>query len=181
MGPGKLFVKPARCGSSLGITAVPADTTVCPALETAFAYDTAALVEEFVPHRELVLGVVGHDELVVSPPGECRPVGDLYTYEEKYLLGNPGFQCPADIGPDITAAARDLAVRAYRACGCSGFARVDLFIDLRTGRLLVNEINTIPGMTDASVFPMIMKAAGWPYPRLLQELLRTRRPHTRSR
>jgi D-alanine-D-alanine ligase len=174
LGPGKLFVKPARGGSSLGVTPVPAAADVRSALETAFAYDTAALVEEFVPHRELVLGVVGNDDLVVSPPGECRPVGDLYTYEAKYRLGNPRFRCPADLDPDLTGAARELAVRAFRAGGCSGFARVDLFLDLRDGRLLVNEINTIPGMTDVSVFPTIMAAAGWPYPRLLQEMLATR-------
>lgn len=174
LGPGQLFVKPARGGSSLGITAVPADTKVGPALEAAFAFDTSALVEEFVPHRELVVGVVGNDDLVVSPPGECRPVGGLYTYEEKYRLGNPGFRCPAEIDSETTEAARSLAVQAYRASGCSGFARVDLFLDVRTGRLLVNEINTIPGMTDVSVFPRVMDAAGWPYPRLLQEILRTR-------
>lgn len=173
LGPGKLFVKPARGGSSLGITAVPSDAKVGPALEAAFVFDTAALVEEFVPHRELVVGVVGNDDLFVSPPGECRPVGDLYTYEEKYRLGNPGFRCPADLDPATTEAARSLAVRAYRASGCSGFARVDLFLDLRTGGLLVNEINTIPGMTAVSVFPTIMDAAGWSYPRLLQEILAT--------
>jgi D-alanine-D-alanine ligase len=173
LGSGKLFVKPTRGGSSLGISAVAEAGPVGPALEAAFMYDTSAVVEEFIPHRELVVGVVGADDLVISPPGECRPVGDLYTYEEKYRLGNPGFRCPADLDADTTGAARNLAARAYRASGCSGFARVDLFLDRRTGQLLVNEINTIPGLTEVSVFPKVMQAAGWPYPRLLQELLRT--------
>jgi D-alanine-D-alanine ligase len=178
LGAGLLFVKPARSGCSLGISAVDDDTTMHRALETAFAFDTFAVVEEFVPHRELVIGVVGDcDDVVVSPPGECIAIGDLYTYEEKYHLGNPGFTCPADLDADTTTAAQSLAAEAYRATGCSGFARVDLFVDRRTGGLLVNEINTIPGLTDVSVFPKVMSAAGWDYPRLLTELYRTRRVH----
>jgi D-alanine-D-alanine ligase len=180
LGPGQLFVKPARGGSSLGISTAHDDAALQRALEVAFAFDTFAVVEEFVPHRELVIGVVGNDDdLVVSPPGECIAIGDLYTYEEKYRLGNPGFTCPAELNSDTTDAARSLAARAYRSAGCSGFARVDLFIDRRTGGLLVNEINTIPGLTDVSVFPKVMLAAGWQYPRLLDELYRVSRSRDR--
>jgi D-alanine-D-alanine ligase len=116
----------------------------------------------------------------VSPPGECIPVGDLYTYAEKYKLGNPGFRCPADVDPATAAQARRLAADAYRAAGCRVFARVDLFIDRRDARMLVNEINTIPGMTGVSVFPKVMHAAGLAYPDLLAELYSLGRAENRQ-
>ncbi|MBV7706805.1 D-alanine--D-alanine ligase [Nocardia nova] len=168
------FVKPVRGGSSLGIGRVEALSDLEPALDEAFRWDSAALVEELVPHRELVLGVVGPaaGSLVVSPAGECVPVGDLYTYEEKVRLGNPLFACPAPIGPAIAKRAKELAVDAFTALGCSTFARVDLFLDQRTGALLVNEVNTIPGLTEVSVFPKVMREAGFDYPQLLTELTR---------
>jgi hypothetical protein len=136
LGTGPLFVNPARGGSSLGISAVHDDATLHHALEIVFAFDAFdafAVVEEFVPDCELVIGVVDHDDdLVVSPPGECVAVGNLYTHEEKCGLGSPGFTCPAELDAATTKAAPSLAVAAYRAAGCSGFARVDLFVDQRT-------------------------------------------------
>ncbi|WP_328435885.1 D-alanine--D-alanine ligase [Nocardia puris] len=169
------FVKPVRGGSSLGIGRVDSEGDLATALREAFRWDSAALVEEAIPHRELVVGVVGDaggSSLVVSPAGECVPVGDLYTYEEKVRLGNPLFACPAPIDQVTAAGARELAVGAFTALGCSVFARVDLFLDERTGSLLVNEVNTIPGLTEVSVFPKVMGAAGWDYPKLLTELAR---------
>ncbi|MET8779038.1 D-alanine--D-alanine ligase family protein [Nocardia sp. NPDC004654] len=175
VGPLPWFVKPARGGSSLGIGRVLSVDGLGTALAEAFRWDSAALVEEAIPHRELVLGVVGKaDEapLMVSPAGECVPVGDLYTYEEKVRLGNPLFACPAPISQATAAQARQLAIDAFTALGCSVFARVDLFLDERTDTLLVNEVNTIPGLTVVSVFPKVMGAAGWDYPKLLTELTR---------
>ncbi|MBF6397893.1 D-alanine--D-alanine ligase [Nocardia cyriacigeorgica] len=173
VGPLPWFVKPARGGSSLGIGRVESSGELAAALGEAFRWDSAALVEEMVPHRELVLGVVGSPgSLLVSPAGECVPVGDLYTYEEKVRLGNPLFTCPAPIDPDVAKRAEELAVEAFRVLGCSVFARVDLFLDSRTGDLLINEVNTIPGMTEVSVFPKVMRAAGLGYPQLLTELTR---------
>jgi D-alanine-D-alanine ligase len=169
---GPWFVKPGRAGSSLGIGVAASSGELQSALAEAFRFDTTALIEEFVPHRELVVGVVGVDELLVSPAGECLPIGDLYTYEEKYHLGNPRFTCPAQLDGELATRIRELATDAFRALGCSVFARVDLFVDQRTGRLLVNEVNTIPGMTESSVFPKVMEATGYRYAELLTELCR---------
>lgn len=161
-------------GSSLGIGRVDTEYDLTRALTEAFRWDTAALIEESVPHRELVVGVVGHagGRLVTSPPGECIAVGKLYTYEEKYRLGNPRFTCPAKIDNALAGRARELAAEAFRVLGCSIFARVDLFLDERTGDFVINEVNTIPGMTEVSVFPKVMRAAGFNYAELLDELCR---------
>jgi D-alanine-D-alanine ligase len=175
VGAAPWFVKPARGGSSLGVGRSGTKSSLRSALREAFRWDDAALVEEDIPHRELVLGVLGssgNGEVTVSVPGECVPVGDLYTYEEKYRLGNPGFVCPPDLPPHVVSRAADLAAEAYRALGCDVFARIDLFLDRRTDELLINEINTIPGLTEVSVFPKVMAASGYPYPHLLAELVR---------
>ncbi|MGH2395048.1 MAG: D-alanine--D-alanine ligase family protein, partial [Candidatus Limnocylindria bacterium] len=165
--------KPARGGSSLGIGRTDSTAGLHQALREALRWDEAALVEETIPHREMALGVMGgHQELVVSPPGECIPVGSLYTYEEKYHLGNPRFTCPASIDAGLAEEARELAADVFRVLGCAVFARVDLFLDERTGTWVVNEVNTIPGMTATSVFPNVMRAAGYTYPELLAELRR---------
>jgi D-alanine-D-alanine ligase len=172
VGPGPWFVKPACGGSSLGIGRADTPAALHAALAESFRWGDAAMVEEAVPHRELVLGLIGRNEVVVSPPGECIAVGSLYTYEEKYLLGNPRFTCPAQVDGPLTEQAQKLAATAFRELGCSVFARVDLFLDERTGQLLVNEVNTIPGMAATSVFPKVMRAAGYTYPELLAELCR---------
>lgn len=179
IGPYPWFVKPARGGSSLGIGRVDGDDDLGRALAGAFRWDTVALIEECVPHREMVLGVLGNETegLLVSPPGECVAVGSLYTYEEKYRLGNPRFRCPAEIDDVLTRRARAMAAEAFRVLGCSVFARVDLFLDVRTNDFLINEVNTIPGLTEVSVFPTVMRAAGLDYPQLLIELCRLAR-HT---
>jgi D-alanine-D-alanine ligase len=172
VGPGPWFVKPACGGSSLGIGRADTPMGLHEALVESFRWGDAALVEEAIPHRELVLGLIGRSEVVVSPPGECIAVGSLYTYEEKYLLGNPRFTCPAEVDGPLAEQAQKLATMAFRELGCSVFARVDLFLDERTGGLLVNEVNTIPGMAATSVFPKVMRAAGYSYPELLAELCR---------
>ena len=172
VGAGPWFVKPARGGSSLGIGRATSVPQLNDALMEALRWDDAALVEDAVPHREVVLGVLGARDPVISPPGECIAVGELYTYEEKYRLGNPLFTCPAALDDRQVEHARELAAAAFHALGCSVFARVDLFLDERTGEFLINEVNTIPGMTATSVFPKVMKAAGYGYRDLLAELCR---------
>lgn len=174
IGPFPWFVKPVRGGSSIGIGRVDSAAALGQALDEAFRWDTAALVEESVPHRELVIGVMGRNggKLTVSPPGECVAVGTLYTYEEKYRLGNPRFTCPAEVDGPLLDRARRLAAEAFLVLGCSILARVDLFLDQRTNDFLINEVNHIPGMTETSVFPKVMQAAGYSYPQLLRELCR---------
>jgi D-alanine-D-alanine ligase len=177
VGPFPWFVKPVCGGSSLGIGRAETEPDVGPALTEAFRWDSAVLIEESVPHREMVIGVLGNSGggLLVSPPGECIAVGPLYTYEEKYKLGNPRFTCPAEVDASLAFRARELAAEAFRALGCSVFARIDLFLDLRTDEFVINEVNTIPGLTEVSVFPKVMQAAGLSYPNLLSELCRLAR------
>jgi len=172
LGGGAWFVKPARSGSSIGVARVDYPHQFDQAVGGALRWDSVALVEEYIPHREFVVGVLGNDRLVLSPPGECIPVGHLYTYEEKYRLGNPRFTCPAELDQPTVKHLNKLSVRVYKALGCAVMARMDFFLDARDGRLLINEVNSTPGLTQTSVFPKVMAAAGYPYPDLLEELCR---------
>lgn len=170
-GAGPWFVKPARSGSSFGVTEVRAAEGLPAAVDEALRWDDTALIEEFVPHRELLVGVVGRgSRLTVSPPLECIQEGMVLGYAEKYLGGRLRFETPAGVGPEVIEQARRLAGQTYRALGCDIFARVDLFLDLRDGSLLVNEVNTVPGMTAQSAFAQLMSAAGLPFPALLENL-----------
>lgn len=171
LGASPWFVKPNRNGSSIGVSAVAESSQLPAAIEEALRWDDTALIEEYIPHREFLLGVVGSQaRLTVSPPLECIQSGETLDYEEKYLGGKLRFESPAGIGPEVIEEARRLATAAFTALGCQVFARVDLFLDTRDGSLLVNEVNTIPGMTAQSAFAQLMTAAGLPYPALLEEL-----------
>jgi D-alanine-D-alanine ligase len=170
IGGGPWFVKPNRSGSSIGVRAVGSLSQLPAAIEEALRWDDMALIEEFVPHRELLLGVVGTSErLTVSPPLECIQSGQVLDYEMKYH-GGLRFEPPAGLGPEVVEEARALAGAAFVALGCQVFARVDLFFDTRDGSLLVNEVNTVPGMTAQSAFAQLMTAVGLPYPVLLETL-----------
>ncbi|GAB6898742.1 D-alanine--D-alanine ligase family protein [Kineosporia succinea] len=171
IGAGPWFVKPNRSGSSIGVTAVERAADLPAAIDEALHWDDVALVEEFVPHRELLLGVVGTGEaLTVSPPLEAIQAGEFLDYTEKYRGGQLRFDPPAGVGPEVIERARQLATEAFEALGCEVFARVDLFLDTRDGSLLVNEVNTIPGMTAQSAFAQLMAQTGLPFGALLETL-----------
>jgi D-alanine-D-alanine ligase len=163
------FSKPARQGSSIGIRKVDDEDQLGPALEEAFAYDAVAVVEQGLDApRELEVGVLGHEDIEVTPPGEIRPSHEFYDFEAKYL-DDSELVVPAQLPDGVGEQIDDLARRAYRAIGCSGMARIDFFLD--DDRLLVNEINTIPGFTPNSMFPRLWDAEGLTYPRLIDRLL----------
>jgi len=171
IGTGPWFVKPNRSGSSIGVTAAAVPAELPAAIDEALRWDDTALIEDFVPHREFLLGVVGGEQqLTVSPPLECIQSGEVLDYEQKYRRGKLRFEPPAGVGPEVIAEARRLAAAAFSALGCQVFARVDLFLDTRDGSLLVNEVNTVPGMTAQSAFAQLMTAADLPYPALLETL-----------
>jgi D-alanine-D-alanine ligase len=175
IGAGPWFVKPNRSGSSIGAAAAATAAELPGAIEEAFHWDDTVMIETYVPHRELLLAVVGTDDhLTVSPPLECiHPAqvgGRVLDYEQKYRAGQLRFEPPAGTSPEVLQEARHLAAAAFRALGCQVFARVDLFLDTRDGSLLVNEVNTVPGMTAQSAFAQLMTAAGLPYPALLETL-----------
>ena len=163
------FSKPARQGSSIGIRKVDAVEQLEDALLEAFRYDEVAVVEQgLITPRELEVGVLGSGEVEVTAPGEIRPAHEFYDFDAKYL-DESELMVPAELPDGMRDEVSDLARRAYRAIGCRGMARVDLFLD--DGRLLVNEINTIPGFTPNSMFPRLWDAEGLPYPALIDRLL----------
>lgn len=170
--PLPLFVKPANLGSSVGITKVRAWKELNEAIRTAFLYDRKILVEEGIPAREIECSILGNDEPKASLPGEVIPFREFYDYRDKYIEGKTGFKIPADLTSEQIAEVQHLSLEAYRAIDCSGMARVDLFLDRRHGAFYVNEINTIPGFTEISMYPKLWEASGLPFSQLLDELIK---------
>ena len=165
------FVKPSNLGSSVGITKVKDRGATAAALETAFLYDGKAVVEKGIAGRELECSVLGNDAPEASVPGEVIPHREFYDYADKYLEGKTGFVIPACLPRATAARVRRLAVEAFRALDIRGLARVDFFLESRTGRLYVNELNTMPGFTAISMYPKLWEASGLPFPRLLDRLI----------
>ncbi len=165
------FVKPANLGSSVGITKVAAAAGLPAALALAFRYDAKALVEQGVGGRELECSVLGNAAPEASLAGEVIPFREFYDYDDKYNEGRTKFVIPAELPPRTMDRVRRLAVAAFRALGVSGMARVDFFLERRTNRLYVNELNTIPGFTEISMYPKLWAASGLPFPRLLERLV----------
>ena len=172
-----LFVKPARAGSSLGISRVDAAADLPAALEMAAAHDPKIVVEAGVVGREVecaVLGGRGGARPRASLPGEIvvtDPAHTFYDYQAKYFSSD-GVQliCPADLGAQVTAAVQDVAVRTFEALDCEGIARVDVFVT-DDGQVVVNEINTMPGFTPYSMYPTMWQVSGLGYTELVDELI----------
>jgi len=166
-----VFCKPARLGSSVGISRAVEEAALPDALDLALAHDEWALAEEAIVGREVEVGVLGNGaDLVVSPPGEIRYEGDWYDYETKYTPGRATVEIPAELPPEVTEAVREIARRAYVALRCAGMARIDFFVR-EDGSVVVSELNTIPGFTPTSAYPSLMAAAGVSYGELVRRLL----------
>ena len=165
------FAKPANGGSSIGITKVKADTDLSAAVEAALRFDDKVLVERGVDAREIEVSVLGNDAPEASMPGEIVAGGDWYDYEDKYRDQGSQLIIPAKLAKDKTEEIRKLAVAAFKAIGASGFARVDFFLERGTNRLYVNEINTIPGFTNISLYPKLWEATELKYSRLIERLV----------
>ena len=166
------FVKPANLGSSVGISKVTKRDEAELALVRAFRYDRKVIVEEGIKGREIECSVLGNDEPRASLPGEVIPYREFYDYRDKYLDGKTRFRIPADLPASVIREVQRLAVEAYLAVECSGMARLDFFLEDRTGKLYVNEINTIPGFTEISMYPKLWGVSGIPFGRLVEELIR---------
>jgi D-alanine-D-alanine ligase len=167
-----VFVKPARLDSSVGIAKVREAAELDAALDGAFAHDPLVIVEAFSAGTEVECAVMGLYEAEASVPGEVVLLkgAEWYDYEAKYTDGGVELQVPARI-PDAAAAdVRRLAVETFLRVGCAGLARVDFFVE-DGGRVLVNELNTLPGMTPTSAFPKLWEAAGVPWPQACDRLL----------
>ena len=176
-----VFVKPANMGSSIGVSRADDVDSVLEALATAARYDELLVVEEGIGSptervRELECGVLGNLSPRASVVGEIVPAADFYDYEDKYADGKALTVIPAEIDDETSRTVRELAVHTFRALRAEGMARVDMFLtpasDPAGSRLLVNEINTLPGFTPISMFPMLWRASGLEYPQLIDELVR---------
>jgi D-alanine-D-alanine ligase len=165
------FVKPANLGSSVGISKVKRAEDLPRALQIAARYDRKVIVERGLDVREVEVAVLGNDEPQASLPGEIVPSNEFYDYRAKYVDGQSALIIPANLSPEITQEVRRLAVEAFKAIDCSGLARVDFFIERGTNRVLVNEINTMPGFTAFSMYPKLWEATGIPYSELLDRLI----------
>jgi len=167
-----LFVKPANLGSSVGITKVADREATREAIELAFRYDQKILIEKGIRGRELECSVLGNDAPEASLPGEVVPHRDFYDYDDKYdKASKTVFHIPVRLPAPVVKAVRRMAVEAFAACECEGMARVDFFLETGSGGLYVNELNTIPGFTEISMYPKLWAASGLPFPRLLERLL----------
>jgi len=166
-----VFVKPARLGSSIGISRVTRPEDLAAAIEKGLRHDRRLVVERRIDAREIEIAVLGNEAPQASLPGEVVPGHEFYDYEDKYLDDACELLAPAPLTSEQTAEAQELAVAAYAMLGCQGMARVDLFLDREAGRLLVNEVNTIPGFTSISMYPRLWDLSGLPYGSLLDRLI----------
>jgi D-alanine-D-alanine ligase len=166
-----LFVKPATLGSSVGITKVKQLDEFAAAIEEALSYARKAVVERSIDDgREIEVAVLGNDDPVASVPGEIVPEGEFYDYRAKYIDQGARLDVPAKLPETITAEVQGLAVAAFRAIDAAGMARVDFFYR-EPDELIVNEINTIPGFTKISMYPMLWEASGLSYAELCDRLV----------
>ena len=167
-----VFVKPARSGSSRGTTKVKSDNEIAPAIEEAHRHDPRAMVEVAIKGREIECAVLEiNGKAHASVLGEIRvhEPHEFYDFEAKYLDGSTTFDVPANLAPEIARSISDAAVTAFEALGCEGLARVDFFLT-EDNQIIINELNTMPGFTSMSVFPMLWKATGKSYSEVITQL-----------
>jgi D-alanine-D-alanine ligase len=166
-----VFVKPANLGSSVGISKVKQRSELVPALFEAARYDRKLLVERAVDAREIEVALLGNDPIEASVVGEIRTRREWYDYEAKYVDEDTELLIPAPIDEATSRSARELAIAAVRILEGAGLARVDFLLDRHTGELFVNEVNSLPGFTEGSMYPRLWEASGLPYAALLDRLI----------
>ncbi len=166
-----LFVKPANSGSSVGIHKVTEAKTLGRALADACRYDTKLVVERGLDAREIEVAVLGNAHPEASLPGEILPARDWYDYEAKYVDEGTELSVPADLDPAQVDRLRELAVRAFQVLEGAGLGRVDFFLTRDTDDIFINEVNSLPGFTEVSMYPQMWEATGLPYPQLLDRLI----------
>ena len=166
-----LFVKPACLGSSVGISKVRSADELAPAIDEAARYDEKVLVERAVDARELEIAVLGNDEPAASVPGEIVPKAEFYDYASKYVDESTELLVPAPVPDAIVERMQQMALDAFRALEGQGLARVDFFLAKDGDELWINELNSLPGFTEGSMYPRLWEASGLPYPALLDRLI----------
>jgi D-alanine-D-alanine ligase len=167
-----LFVKPVCTGSSVGVKKVKKKELLAKAMGFAFQFDTRVMIEKAIDCREIECAVLGNENPTASVPGEIIPYHEFYSYEAKYIDPNgAALIIPADIDKTLAGKIRKIAVEGYMALGCSSMARVDFFLDKKTNKFYLNEINTLPGFTSISMYPKLWDATGLKYNDLLDKLI----------
>lgn len=164
-----VFIKPANAGSSVGVVKAKTAEEIKKGLEYAFKFDSRVVVEEAIYGAEVECAVMGNDEAFAGAVGEIEPSNEFYDFEAKYQ-SDSGLHIPARLPEEKIQEIRELAVKAYKAWGCSGLARVDFFVRHSDGAVLLNEPNTLPGFTSISMYPMLMDKAGIAYGDLIDRL-----------
>lgn len=165
-----LFVKPANSGSSVGVNKASSFEELKNAVKFAFSHDKKAVVEEYIKGRELECAVFGKENPFASDVGEIKSCNEFYDYDAKYILGTSGLSIPAEIPEAASKEIRETAVKAFKAMGCSGLARVDFFLK-EDGTVILNEINTLPGFTQISMYPKLMEHMGISQSELVDKLI----------
>lgn len=166
-----LFVKPANMGSSVGINKARNEHEYREAIREAFEYDTKIVIEEYIAGREIECSVLGNEEPIASVPGEVVSSHEFYSYDAKYLDENGAkLEIPAKIPPETAARIQDLAVQTFKTLSCEGLSRVDFFLK-ENGKVVINEINTMPGFTKISMYPKLWEASGVSYSELIDRLI----------
>lgn len=165
-----VFVKPANMGSSVGISKCSTKKEIQQGTEEAFRFDRRVIVEEAIVGREIECAVLGNDSTEASVPGEVRSSNNFYDYNAKYVDGKSETIIPASVTDAERTSIQDISIKAFRALDCAGMARVDSFL-CGDGSVVLNEVNTIPGFTNISMFPKLWEASGLPYPQLIERLI----------
>ena len=165
-----VFVKPANMGSSVGINKVQNENEFKKAIKEAFKFDTKIIIEEFINGREIECAVLGNDHPMASIPGEIIANQEFYSYDAKYIDEGSKVEIPAKLPKDTIIKIQELAIKVFKTLNCEGMGRVDFFVK-RNGTVIVNEINTIPGFTNISMYPKLWQASGISQTKLLDRLI----------
>ncbi len=165
-----IYIKPANSWSSVGITKVHNTAEIMSAIQEAIKHDQRVILEQWLINpKEIEVAIIWNSDLHISEPGELILVKDFYDYNDKYKHNQSSFQIPANISDSQKKEIKDLATKIYKLCNCSGFARIDFFITEE--KIYLNEINTLPGFTDISMFPMLMKHTGLRYSEIIDKII----------
>lgn len=166
-----MFIKPVNQGSSVGVSKVTNESEFYQALELAFNFDSKVMIEKGIDGREIEVSVLGDEELFVSVPGEIVSNTEFYSYDSKYLDDDGAvLNIPANLDDEVQKRIQDIAKKIFRTLDCEGMARVDVFLE-QSGKIIVNEVNTLPGFTSISMYPKLLEVSGIPYADLLDQLV----------
>ena len=167
-----MFVKPSNSGSSVGVTKVENNDELSKAIDFASQFDRKVLIEEGLIGKEVECAVLGNEEVISSCVGEIRSAEEFYSFDAKYKNQESKVLIPADISKELSDKIRKLAIKAFKAIDGKGLSRVDFFANEKTGEVFINEINTLPGFTQISMYPKLFDNVGIPYNELLDRLIK---------